>query len=392
MEEERIGMQNTGETQSPFTDLPGALVDEVMQRSQEVGQQLLRAFEQVRTDRQSFRTRLLEDRLLCRDTELEYPPIPTCCAVDGSYTVERLLATDLAAAAAVAVEGLTPPSERRFWPEPRHEPVIEAETHSEATGTILRGLMMTMELELSSQAPHDVVFMDGSMTTPIIYLNQSLNTMAEAGKMMVAERLRRRAKAGLAAYLTILKSKRVDKCWVFCPKYTTNRELGLRLSWPSSYDDRGLLSMILDAGEFTRPTGLQGPQSPWHINISPLPETDKGEAKKLVEAIINELNNVVVIYYRPHAWGPALRLEVNQNVAGNQSRLASLLHAVKHQCGTPAILEPYPIYLADKMVKSLARAVPAFRQVATLAIATHYTGSLDEIYHGMHGYRSDSGG
>ena len=133
---------------SPFTDLPGALVEEVMQRTEEVGRSLLHAFEQVRTDRVSLRTKLQQSGLLGRDSELEYPPIPSTCGVDGSYAVERLLTTDLAAAAAVAVEGLTPPSEKRYWEQPRHLVSVEAETHNESTGSVLRGLMMTMELVL----------------------------------------------------------------------------------------------------------------------------------------------------------------------------------------------------------------------------------------------------
>jgi len=69
-----------------------------------------------------------------------------------------------------------------------------------------------------------------------------------------------------------------------------------------------------------------------------------------------------------------------------------LLHGVKHQCGTAAILEPFPLYMADRMVKSLARAVPAFRQATTQRIAETYTGSLDEVFYGMHGFRTDAGG
>ena len=57
--------------------------------------------------------------------------------------------------------------------EPRHQVVVEAETHNDTTGTVLRGLMMTMELGLAAQAPHDLVFLDGSMTTPVIYLKLS---------------------------------------------------------------------------------------------------------------------------------------------------------------------------------------------------------------------------
>ena len=377
---------------SPFTDLPGALVEEVLRRTDEVGRSLLQSFEHVRSERVKFRTKLQQSRRLGRDTDLEYPPIPSTCAVDGSYAVERLLTTDLAAAAAVAVEGLTPPSEKRFWEQPRHQVSVETEAHNEATGSVLRGLMMTMELSLAAKAPHDIVFLDGSMTTPVIYLNQSLSQAKYAPSLKLSAHLRQRARAGMAAYLEILQSRRADKCWVFCPKYTTNREIGKEMEWPETYDDRGLLTMLLDAGEFTKPVNLQSPDSEWHINTSAIPEAERKEADELEEKIAAELKNAVVIYYKPHVWMPALRLEVNHAVASNQSRLAILLHGVKHQCGTAAILEPFPLYMADRMVKSLARAVPAFRQAATQRIAETYTGSLDDIFYGMHGYRTDSGG
>jgi len=377
---------------SPFSDLPGALVEEVMQRTDEVGRTLLQSFEHVRSERATFRNKLQQSGRLARDTDLEYPPIPSTCGVDGSYAVERLLTTDLAATAAVAVEGLTPPSEKRFWEQPRHLVTVEAETHNEATNSVLRGVMMTMELSLATKAPHDVVFLDGSMTTPVIYLNQSLNQARYASSLKLSACLRQRATAGMAAYLEILQSKRADKCWTFCPKYTTNREIGKAMDWPETYDDRGLLTMLLDAGEFTKPINLQTPESELHINTCAIPEAERKEADDIEEKIAAELKNVVVIYYKPHVWMPALRLEMNQAVASNRSRLATLLHGVKHQCGTAAILEPFPLYMADRMVKSLARAVPAFRQATTQRIAETYTGSLDEVFYGMHGFRTDAGG
>ena len=47
--------------------------------------------------------------------------------------------------------------------------------------------------------------------------------------------------------------------------------------------------------------------------------------------------------------------------------------------------------MADRMVKSLSRAVPAFRQATTQGIAETYSGNLDEVFYAMHGYRTDSG-
>lgn len=385
-------MPETVTSPAPFADLPSALVDEVLQRTDAVGLHLLKSFEHVRTERKNLRADLSNSGLLCRDGELEYPPIPSTCGVDGSYAVERLLTTDLAAAAAVAVEGLTPPSEKRFWEQPRHNVVIEAETHDEATSGILRGVMITMELMLATKAPHDVVFLDGSMTTPVIYLNQALARAAENPTLKITFALKDRAIGGMTAYLEILRSRRADRYYVFSPKYSTNREIGKQLKWPESYDDRGMLTMLLEPGEFTSPVSLQKPQSPWHITTDAIPASDKTKGEELEREITSELDNVVVIYYKPHIWLPALRLETNKGVVANKSRLACLLHGVKHQCGTPAILEPYPLYLADRMVKSLARAIPAFRQAATQSIAEKYTGNFDEVFYGMHGYRTDSGG
>jgi hypothetical protein len=49
--------------------------------------------------------------------------------------IERLLAVDLVAVGAVAVEGLTPPSEARYWPEPRHSVYVDTETHDADTSS-----------------------------------------------------------------------------------------------------------------------------------------------------------------------------------------------------------------------------------------------------------------
>jgi len=117
-----------------------------------VGEALLHSFHQIRRERANWRAGLEAADLLQHESDLEYVPIPTTCGIDGSYAVERLLSTDLVAAAAVAVEGLTPPSETRYWPEPRHQVSIETEPHDADTGTVVRAVMIGMELELASQA------------------------------------------------------------------------------------------------------------------------------------------------------------------------------------------------------------------------------------------------
>ncbi|MGQ9627648.1 MAG: DNA double-strand break repair nuclease NurA [Anaerolineae bacterium] len=375
----------------PFADLPAALVQEVLDRTEGLSQALLDSFEQVRDCRAGWREQLEKDDRIRREAELAYVPIPTTCGVDGSYAIERLLATDLVAAAAVAVEGLTPPSETRYWPEPRHQVFVGIEPHDSDTGTILRAIMMGMELELAANAPHEVVFLDGSLTTPLIHFNQALNQVRKSAHLHVVGHLCQKIVGYLEAYEEILASKRTDRSWIAVPKYTTRREIGRERGWPESYDDRGLLSHILEPGEFTRPIELQQPAEPWHLNVSEVSSEDKDTAERLGERIVTLLDEIRVLYYRPYSWLPALRLEISQAVAENHAHLATVLHGVRHQCGAPGIMEPYPLYMADRMVKHLPRAIPTFRQVTSQRIAETYQGNITEVFLGLHGYRTESG-
>ena len=375
----------------PFLDLPAALVEEVLKHTENLGQKMLNELTQTRKCRQEWRQGLSQAGLLRREGELPYTPIPTTCGVDGSYAIERLLASDLVAVAAVAVEGLTPPSETRYWPEPRHLVWVETEPHQAEIGTVLRGLMIGMELELAAQAPHEVVFIDGSLTTPLIYFNQALNKSRDL-RAQTTEHFLERVPDFLEAYVTVLASSRTDRIWLAVPKYTTRREIGKELGWPETYDDRALLSFLLEPGELTPPRVLESPSDPWHLNLSPLAPEAREKCEGFRTRIISLLNEIQVIYYRPYIWLPALRLEMSRAVVENSARLATVLQAVKHQCGAPAVLEPYPLYMADRMVKHLPRAIPAFRQVTSQHVAEHYPGDIGEVFLSLHGYRTESGG
>src|SRR6187551_2700771 len=72
----------------------------------------------------------LASLILTRNSHLSFSPYFVSQVLKRN-TVERLLAIDLLAVGAVAVEGLTPPSEDRFWPEPRHQIYVDTEAHDE---------------------------------------------------------------------------------------------------------------------------------------------------------------------------------------------------------------------------------------------------------------------
>ena len=381
---------------APFADLPAALVDDVLDQTCDVAGELLTSFQQVGEDRESLRKHLVDSGLVIAESSLGYPPIPTTCATDGSYAIERLLTTDLAAAAAVAVEGLTPPSEERHWEMPRHRSFVAAEPHTEDTATILRAVMLGEELRLITNAPHDLLMLDGTFTLPIIYFNQALNKAPGTDQLRCARGFLENCSTYIEAYLTILRSERSDKHFVALPKYSTRREIGRELDWSENYDDRGMLTMLLDPGELTKPRPLEHPQDnegniTWHLNTQRLPASVKQQATELADEVVSALRPLRVFYYKPQNWLPALRIEVSASIASNAHRLATVVHGIKHQTATPSMLEPYPIYLADRTVKALARAIPAFRQVTTQQISERYEGDIGEVFFAMHGYRSETG-
>ena len=96
--------------ENPFDELPEALVEEMLDQCEELGENLSKSFQKLYNVKNDIRKELIGKNLLRKDTEISSAPThPTTCGVDGSYAIERLLATDMAAMAGVAVEGLTPP-------------------------------------------------------------------------------------------------------------------------------------------------------------------------------------------------------------------------------------------------------------------------------------------
>lgn len=370
----------------PFNLLPETLVEEMLTTSETLGNIILDIVKEVNSKKKDFRRELVKEGLLRKDSDLIYSPIPTTCGIDGSFVIEKLLAVDLVACAAVAIEGLTPPSENRFWEKPYHKVFIHPEKHHPDTSMMIRGIMWEMEIELASKAPHDVVFVDGSLTNPLMNLNPAVNKLKEFSNSSLGKTLQDNFSTFLKSYKNILDSNRTDKLWVGLPKYTSKREIGELKNWPSYFDDKAILTSILESGEYIIPVPYKQDDE-WHLQLI---ENDN-ESLVLLEQIIRALNRLHVLYYKPHSFTPAIRIEIPPSLSSNQHQLALLLHAIRYQCNTPGIMEPYPLYLADRMVKNLSSAIPACRQTATKKMAESFEDDLSEIFFNMHSYRSEQG-
>jgi hypothetical protein len=142
----------------------------------------------------------------------------------------------------------------------------------------------------------------------------------------------------------------------------------------------------LDPGEFTRPK-LFTSEEGWHVR---LPHEDK-ELRALMQQVISGVKNLSVIYYKPHPWCPALRIEIPSATAGDETKLNSILINVKNQCQTPSIMEPFPLYMADRIAKHMAPAIPAYKQIIMNQMTQLNDHNEKDIFFLMHSYRTEGG-
>lgn len=166
-----------------FADLPEALVEEMLSHYKKLGDQMTKSLDDVQNARESIRSLLSKEQLLKNEaTVIRAISNPTTCAIDGGRAIERLMSTDIVAIAGLGVEGLSPPTETRHWERPRHRCFIVTANHYESTFVVAEAIMFTIELELATKAPHDVVLLDGSLETALIKFNLAISKLSEVPK------------------------------------------------------------------------------------------------------------------------------------------------------------------------------------------------------------------
>lgn len=348
-----------------FSDLPDALVRDLLACAVPVAEDVRNRIETLKASRETYRRSAQDQGLIKRKADLDVPREPSVAGIDGSYQIHRLTSLDLCAAAAVAIEG-TSKEAKRHWPEPYHRMWAGGVPHNDNTTGVLRGLMVGMELELAKEAPHDLVLLDGAFASLIIYFNQGL-TNVDGVPQMLGDELRRRwqEQAIFQRLLSLMLSDRV----VAVPKFTSRNELvtvgGLQPA--DGIDGRTLATLILEPGEYTIPLRIydeapHGELEKYHL---PLDFCSRDDQRAIKEA----MRVSRAIYYRPFGWVPALRLEVPGAVANSMTRLSIALEGIARQFFSPAVVEPYPLFLADRMVKSLGSGVSVIEQTVAQHVA-----------------------
>lgn len=370
-------MAEINRSENLFGDLPDALVKELLDITLPVAHSIHERIQHLQAHRETLREQARNANLICRKADLDVPREPSVVGIDGSYQIHRLTALDLCAAAAVAVEGTTKEA-RRYWPEPHHRIWVDGVPHQGQPTSVLRGLMVSMELELAAEAPHDLVLLDGSFASLIIYVNQGVSQLNQVAPRL-ADTLRERWISGnlFNDLLSLLQSPRT----VAVPKFTSHNELISQagIEAPENPDGKTLATLILDAGEYTKPLPLGHPPSPYH-----LPEP--ADKEKLNRA----MQDLQVIYFRPYGWTAAVRLETPGAITRSNNRLATVLEGIQRQFFSPAVREPYPLFLADQMVKSLGAGINVAEQVVAQQIASESV-DVETTLLFLQNYRTESG-
>jgi hypothetical protein len=355
----------------------------MLQKTNEIGDILQSSIHEINRKRQRFRLQL--DQIGLLDNDIRFRNIKPLISggVDGAYAVDRLLGTDLLFAAAVGIEGMNEENGKRILPS--HDVFVNPEKHNPENMIAARAIMVEMEIKLAANAHYDIVYLDGSLTTALIHMYKAINFI-ETLNTKSSEKIKEDFKDFLVSYKKILECHDTEKYYLGLPKYTSRNDIGKNLHWPENYDDRAILTLILDPGEFTRPK-LFTSEEGWHIR---LPYEDE-ELKILMQQVISGIKNLSVIYYKPHAWCPALRIEMPLAVARDESKLDTILYNVKSQCQTPSIMEPFPLYMADRIAKHMAPAIPAYKQIIMKQMTELADNNEKDIFFMMHSYRTEGG-
>ena len=371
---------------SSSLELPAGLVEEMLKKNDAAGRVLMESARAIQDNIEPIRRWLEDNGHIRNESNLPQVAIPTTCGIDGAYVIERLLSASIVACAAVAVEGFTPPSADKHWPL-KYDSMIKVETHDPSVDTMTRGLMRMMETAVAVRAPHSVILLDGSVTSHVIHMNQAMSKAYDADKSrFVGKMLKDRYEQSLVDFKKMLRGAD-SKLWASLAKFTTRSEIGHQYSsngWPEKQDDRSVMTAVLKPGEFTRPTLITTSSDTWHLKV-------EGDVEGIIGEITSMMDKHLVFYYKPKDYSPALRIEISGMVGKNDVRMAMLLRAIKYQYASYAIMEPYPLYMADRMVKSISGAVPVLRHAALQKIAQESDSDLEQILFGMRGYRTEGG-
>ncbi len=404
---------------SSFLEIPASMMEKMLDKTNEVGSIINHSINGIRKNRARFREELSGSLNRHYDDNDNHPTIKntgmSTCGVDGAYVVERLLGTDLLFSCALVTEGLFSKSQKEAIASSakqssassssapagdNYDVFVYPEKHDAENAILARAIMLQMEIRLAASSPYDIIYMDGSLTTALIHMYKAVNLIKE-GKAssavssypddnigsFVSNKIKSEFESFLTSYKKILLGDGTgNKFWVGVPKYTSRNDIGKDHNWPTEYDDRAILTIVLEPGEYTTPVLFTADEA-WHSNLP----YQSDAMEDLMGDVMDGIRKLHVMYYKPYSWSPAIGIELPSFIAEDKDKLDILMQNIKSQCEIPSILEPYPLYMADRIAKRISPAIPAYRQVITNQLVNSPDQIEGDILFMMHSYRTEAG-
>ena len=359
-----------------FGDLPDALINELLTRSPEVTKRARESVSARIDERDDLRSRAKLLGLISQTNDLTDMQPKSVAAVDGSIALIRLAAFEIAGAAALAVDGLGVEASDSKPPYKFEIHIIDPIARARE---IVYGLMFCMEYETAHAVNRDLVMLDGTFFTGMVAISLALRTAGDLRDELSEAFKQRWTESAIELIPEILES---DNITAIPKRSSANEFVGqTRLFGGKQVDfnGRSTASLILKTGEYTRPFDLE--TRGFHLDS---PDLYRNYTNQL-QAMYSKIK---VVYYKPHEWSHAFRIELPPAIAGDNTRLEETLEIIRRQTTNPAMLEPYPLYVADRFAKSLQKGVAALLD----SVRTHVTsssGSPEIAADMMNAYRSD---
>ena len=259
---------------------------------------------------------------------------PSCCAIDGSRTLERGKRGDIILIGAV-----------RFNDEkslPLHiggnyMGFMCCSRHYDLNSQSAAALMSRYELILAANSASHLVMLDGSVSSAILANN--LAAHARFTSPLTVEFNRSLYEFHLAAG-TILVGRDDNRMYVSCPKATEKQEICYEMEWERTYPDllssineKELLNQLVKGGEYTTPLQLTsradvygGNRSTiynWNLFPDRIIERDS-RINSVCEDLKKALNDTVVCYYKPHENSEVIRMEFSKSITLDEKKMATL--------------------------------------------------------------------
>ncbi len=331
-----------------FGDLPDALIEELLTRADGIGNEASKHVDTQVRERENLRIRAQHLGLVNQLPDSSHIPMKSVSAVDGSLVSIRLASFDLNAAAALAVDGIG------FYTDgnnSRHDIAVHTTKPLSFGREVTYALMFCMEYNIAYAMTdiRDLVILDGAFSTGLTAISKALlSTQNNYGELYNDFFDRWIMTMGIVP--KILTSDHV----IAVPKRSSANEFVAQTKLFSNREidtnGRSTASLILNPNEYSGPFRFdtRTPET-WPSDIFP----------KFRQELREILEDLQVVYFKPHHWSHAYRIEIPRSIGNDEERLHSVLDTIKHQCANPAMMEPYPLYVADRFAKSLARGANA---------------------------------